>query len=56
MPNNVDNKARHAAFSIFGSIQSSGITPEGYGYVHYVTEEAAWKATRSTKGMPCGKA
>ena len=56
MPNNIDNKALRATFSIFGSIQSSGITPEGYGYVNYMTEEAARKATRITKGIPCGKA
>lgn len=56
----IDNKALHDTFSIFGNILSCKVctTPDGksrgYGFVHYEAEEAAKTAIEKVNGMMIG--
>ena len=57
---NIDNKALHDTFCVFGNILSCKIAqdPEGksrgFGFVHYETEEAAKTAMEKLNGMNIG--
>ena len=57
---NIDNKALHDTFGVFGNILSCKIAQDpdgksrGFGFVHYETEEAAKLAIEKLNGMKIG--
>eukprot|EP00746_Dinoflagellata_sp_MGD_P126626 gnl/MRDRNA2_/MRDRNA2_61423_c0_seq1.p1 gnl/MRDRNA2_/MRDRNA2_61423_c0~~gnl/MRDRNA2_/MRDRNA2_61423_c0_seq1.p1 ORF type:complete len:608 (+),score=166.58 gnl/MRDRNA2_/MRDRNA2_61423_c0_seq1:142-1965(+) len=58
---NIDNKALHDTFSLFGNILSCKVASDpngasrGYGFVHYETAEAAKQAIERVNGMQIGE-
>ncbi|CAJ1346088.1 unnamed protein product [Effrenium voratum] len=57
---NIDNKALHDTFSVFGEIRSCKVAADalgssyGYGFVHFDTEEAARDAIAKLNNMEVG--
>ena len=57
---NIDNKALHDTFGVFGNILSCKVAQDpdgksrGFGFVHYETEEAAKMAIEKLNGMKIG--
>merc|ERR1719262_2215723 len=58
---NIDNKALYDTFSLFGNILSCKVAcdkegkSQGYGFVHYETEEAAKQSIERVNGMQIGE-
>ncbi|CAE7699742.1 pab1 [Symbiodinium pilosum] len=57
---NIDNKALHDTFSVFGEIRSCKVAADlmgnsyGYGFVHFETEEAAMDAIQRLNNVEVG--